>query len=163
MRKRLHGRAFALLVGALFVVQWTLTAQSQPAVSTKRPLTYDVVDYWKSIQGTRLSDDGQWLAYSLDGAGRGRRAGRPQRAQRAGIQARARHRRPFTPDGKFVVFTIAQPKADEERERREPRPRRRRRDSPGGRRRQPQDSRGGGGRTAGQRRARASRAPAWAS
>ena len=32
--------------------------------SRKRPLTYDVVDYWKSIQGTRLSDDGQWLAYA---------------------------------------------------------------------------------------------------
>ena len=24
--------------------------------------TYDVVDYWKTIGGTRLSDDGQWLA-----------------------------------------------------------------------------------------------------
>ena len=35
----------------------------------KRPLTYDVVDYWRSIQGTRLSQDGQWLAYALTAPG----------------------------------------------------------------------------------------------
>ena len=32
--------------------------------AAKRPFTYDVMDSWKSIQGTRLSDDGQWLAYA---------------------------------------------------------------------------------------------------
>jgi hypothetical protein len=53
-------------------------------------------------------------------------------AQRPGIQARARHRAAFTPDAKFVVFTIAQPKADEERETRRTRTRNARRRAPQG-------------------------------
>jgi hypothetical protein len=73
MRLRLHGRKIALLVATLAAFQWSLTAQSPaprpgtatPAASAKRPLAYTDVDYWRSIQGTRLSDDGQWLAYAL--------------------------------------------------------------------------------------------------
>ena len=50
-------------------------------------------------------------------AERGRRAGRPQPAQRRRNSSTPRGTAPaFTPDGKFVVFTIAQSKADEERE-----------------------------------------------
>src|SRR3954451_15734420 len=115
MRLRLHGRTLITIVGALLALQWSLTAQS-PATATKRPLTYDVVDYWKSIQGTRLSDDGQWLAYattapSEDGevVVRNLRTGQEFK-QPPGTAPQ------FTPDATFVVFTIAQPKADEERE-----------------------------------------------
>src|SRR3954447_18405197 len=115
MRLRLHGRTLITIVGALLALQWSLTAQS-PAIAAKRPLTYDVMDYWKSIQGTRLSDDGQWLAYATtaqsedgDVVGRNLRTGQEFKQARGTAPV-------FTPDGRFVVFTIAQAKADEERE-----------------------------------------------
>ena len=57
-----RGRALWVMVGAIAALQWTLTAQPSPA--GKRPLSYDVVDSWKAIQGTELSHDGQWLAYA---------------------------------------------------------------------------------------------------
>ena len=131
MRLRLHGRTALTLVGALLALQWSLTAQpldrrgvapsyvegqSPVPASAKRPLTYDVMDYWKSIQGTRLSDDGQWLAYATSAQSedgelivRNVRSGQEFKHARGTSPA-------FTPDGRFVVFTIAQPKADEERE-----------------------------------------------
>ena len=115
MRKPLRGRAIYVMIGALAAMQWTLTAQT-PSVAGKRPLTYDVVDYWKSIQGTRLSDDGQWLAYATTAQGddgevvvRNLRTGQEFKHARGTSPS-------FTPDAKFVIFTIAQPKAEEERE-----------------------------------------------
>jgi dipeptidyl aminopeptidase/acylaminoacyl peptidase len=119
MRLRLHGRTALTLVGALLALQWSLTAQSPAPSSTasgKRPITYDVMDSWKSIQGTRLSDDGQWLAYATSAPGddgevviRNLRSGQEFRHPRGTAPV-------FTPDAKVVVFTIAQPRADEERE-----------------------------------------------
>ena len=115
MRQRLAPRTVALLVGALTAYQWSLTAQT--SASAKRSLTYDVVDAWRAIQGTRLSRDGQWLAYSLTAQGddgevvvRNLKSGQEFRHPRGITPA-------FTRDGRFVVFTIAQSKADEERER----------------------------------------------
>ena len=118
MTRRLHGRIAALLFGTLLVVQWSLSAQSPAPAAGKRPLTYDVVDYWKTIGATRLSDDGQWLAYSVSSQAedgeltvRNLRTGQEFKHPRGtGAQ--------FTADGKFMIFTIAQSKADEERERR---------------------------------------------
>ena len=66
MQKPLRGRALWVMVGAIAALQWTLTAQSPAA---KRPLSYDVMDSWKSIQGTELSQDGQWLAYATSAPG----------------------------------------------------------------------------------------------
>ena len=37
--------------------------------AVKRPLTYDMYDAWKSIQGTTLSRDGRWLAYAVTARG----------------------------------------------------------------------------------------------
>ena len=67
MGMRLHGRRLGLLAAALLTIQWSLTAQTPRATSAsaKRPISYDVVDSWRSIQATRLSQDGQWLAYAL--------------------------------------------------------------------------------------------------
>src|SRR5262245_40356906 len=114
MPNPLRSRKLFIIAGALAALQWTLTAQT-PAVA-KRPLTYDVVDSWKSIQGTRLSDDGQWLAYATTAQGddgelvvRNLRSGQEFKQPRGTAPA-------FTPDGRFVVFTIAQPKAEEEKE-----------------------------------------------
>src|SRR5438094_781528 len=102
-------RAAFTLAAALLALQWSLTAQTpQP----KRPLSYDVVDYWKSIQGTRLSDDGQWLAYATTAQSEdGEVVVRNLRTGQEFKQARGTAPT-FTPDAKFVVFTIAQAKAD---------------------------------------------------
>jgi dipeptidyl aminopeptidase/acylaminoacyl peptidase len=88
----------------------TLTAQTRP----KRPISYDVYDYWKSIGGTRLSRDGQWLAYSTTSQGedgemivRNLKSGQEFREPRGASPT-------FTPDGKFMLFTITPPKAEEE-------------------------------------------------
>ena len=37
--------------------------------AAKRPLTYDVYDSWRSIGGTKLSNDGQWIAYATTSQG----------------------------------------------------------------------------------------------
>src|SRR5262245_39252366 len=112
MRMR-HGRSVALLVGALVAFQWSLTAQSP--VSAKRPLTYDVVDSWRSIQGTRLSNDGQWLAYALTSQGDdGEMIVRNLRTNQEYKHPRGTNPT-FTKDGKFLVFTIVPTKADDER------------------------------------------------
>src|SRR6186713_1112119 len=120
-----RSRTVLTLAGAMVALQWSLTAvpsavegqAPQPTASTvKRPLTYDAVDYWKSITGTRLSDDGQWLAYATTAQGEDGEL--TVRNLRTGQQFKhLRGTSPqFTPDGKFVIFTIAQPKAEEERE-----------------------------------------------
>lgn len=122
MRYPLHGRTVALLIGTLLVVPWSMDAQSPPA-SSKRPITYDVVDYWQSIGGTRLSDNGQWVAYSVTSQEEdGELIVRNLRTAQEFKHPRGTGAQ-FTPDGKFVVFTIAQSKADAERERRQNRER----------------------------------------
>src|SRR3954468_16550609 len=130
MAQPLRGRTIVVMAGALAALQWTLIAQrvdtvaagsstagaQSSAPAAKRPLSYDVVDSWKAIQGTRLSDDGQWLAYATTAQGddgelvvRNLRSGQEFKHPRGTTPT-------FTPDGRFVVFTIAQPKAEEDRE-----------------------------------------------
>lgn len=114
MRMRLHGRSAVLLVGVLLTCQWSLTAQS-PATG-RRPITYDVMDSWKSIQGTRLSNDGQWLAYALTAQGDdGEMVVRNLRSNQEFRHPRGTNPT-FTPDGRFLVFTIVPTKADDEKE-----------------------------------------------
>src|SRR5439155_6323160 len=88
------------------------TSAQQRAAALKKPITHDVYDSWKSIQGTKLSRDGVWLVYALtpqDGDG--------QLVVR-NLKTNAEHRAPrgrdatITSDGKFVVFSIAPLKAD---------------------------------------------------
>src|SRR5262245_7454117 len=79
----------------------------------KKPITHDVYDSWRSIDGTQLSRDGTWLVYALvpqDGDGE-----IVVRNVKTGVE----HRHPrgkapiaITSDGAFVVFTIAPLKAD---------------------------------------------------
>ena len=67
MRQRLRSQRILVAIGALLAFQWSLEAQTPAAA--KRPLTYDVVDSWRAIQGTTLTRDGQWLAYSSNESG----------------------------------------------------------------------------------------------
>ncbi|HPW17234.1 MAG TPA: prolyl oligopeptidase family serine peptidase [Candidatus Aminicenantes bacterium] len=82
------------------------------SAASKKPLTYDVYDGWRAIQGTQLSRDGQWLVYALapqDGDGElvalNLTTGKECRAARGRGAV-------LTVDGKFVVFTVAPVKAE---------------------------------------------------
>jgi dipeptidyl aminopeptidase/acylaminoacyl peptidase len=106
---RARWRALAVAGAALLL----FTSAQLPVAAqgvAKRPLTYDVYDSWRSIASPRLSDDGRWLVYSLTAPGddgevvaRNLQSGQEFRSPR-GVNAQ------ITPDGKFVVFTIAPPK-----------------------------------------------------
>ena len=113
MRQRIHPRGLAIAFAAIALFVWPgwPTAQT-PA---KRPISYDVYDSWRSIAGSRLSQDGQWLAYALTAPGddgelvvRNLKSGQELRHPR-GTNPQ------FTPDAKFVIFTIVPTKADDER------------------------------------------------
>src|SRR5258705_10580142 len=82
-------------------------AAGQAAVTTKKPITHDVYDSWKSIQGTKVSADGVWLAYALTPQdGDGEMVIRNLKTN-AEIRA-ARGRDPLvTQDNRFVVFAVA--------------------------------------------------------
>src|SRR5688572_24903159 len=115
MNTILHRRS--LLCGTVFGLALAALSIDVSGQSGKRALTYDVYDTWKSIQGTTMSRDGQWLAYAITAQGvdgelvvRNLQSGQEYRHPRGTNPE-------ITADGKFVVFTIAQSKADEERQR----------------------------------------------
>ena len=65
--------------------------------------------------GTRLSNDGAVARVRADVAGRRRRAHRAQPRRRIRSSSQPRGTNPtFTPDGKFVLFTIVPPQAEDE-------------------------------------------------
>ncbi len=102
MKKLLTAFVIAVFVAPL--------GAEQPAA--KKPITHDVYDGWKSIQGTRVSRDGIWVAYALtpqDGDGelvvRNLKTSAEYRAPRGRTPV-------ITPDSRFVVFEEAPLKAD---------------------------------------------------
>ncbi len=103
----------AAAIWVLAAIAWAPTAAATSALADKKPITHDVYDSWKSIQGTQLSEDGVWLVYALmlqDGDGE-----LVARNLRTGAEVRhARGRAPLsvTADGGYVVFTIAPTKAE---------------------------------------------------
>jgi dipeptidyl aminopeptidase/acylaminoacyl peptidase len=106
LKKRWPGLALILLIAA------SLMQAQAYAQTAKKPIGYDVYDSWKSIQGTRISDDGRWLVYSLvPGEGDSElvvlelQTGKETRYPR-GKEA------VITPDSLFVIYTIAPPKAE---------------------------------------------------
>lgn len=110
LRWRSVGLASALVV---FLVAPRFISAQAPA---KRPLSYDTYDYWRSISGTRLSHDGHWLAYALTSQGedgelivRNLQTGTDYHAPRGTNPT-------FTADGRYVIFTISPPKAEEEKD-----------------------------------------------
>jgi dipeptidyl aminopeptidase/acylaminoacyl peptidase len=102
-------RSFATLIAVVLILGVSV-AGAPPA--HKKPITHDVYDGWRSIQGTKISRNGVWLAYALvpqDGDGE-----LVVRNLKTTTEYRApRGRDPIiTPDEKFVVFAKAPLKAD---------------------------------------------------
>src|SRR6516164_4008114 len=104
-RRSLRGIAITLFLCALPLAA---AAQSAP----KRPITHDVYDSWKSIQGTKVSSDGVWLAYALvPQEGDGELVVR-------NLKTNAEYRAPrgrdpqITTDNHFVLFALAPPRKD---------------------------------------------------
>src|SRR5476649_2975488 len=109
---RLHLRVRSSI--ALVVLLWLTSAAAfaQQSAAQKKPITHDVYDSWKSIQGTKLSADGTWIAYALtpqDGDGE-----LVVRNLKTNAEIRApRGRDPLiTQDNRFVVFAVAPVKKD---------------------------------------------------
>src|SRR5579863_1525983 len=115
MHSWLRWRSLVVSGAAMFVFVAAprfLSAQAP----VKRPLSYDTYDYWRSISGTKLSRDGQWLAYALTSQGedgdlvvRNLKTGKDYHAARGTNPT-------FTPDGQLVIFTVAPPRAEEPRD-----------------------------------------------
>src|SRR4029453_1091087 len=106
MRIRYAARLVALTVVAVA----TFTVSSWRPVGAQggatRPRSYDVCESWKTIGGTRLSDDGEWFAYSVTSiAEDGELIVRNLKSGQEFKQARGSAPQ-MTPDSKFVIFTI---------------------------------------------------------
>jgi len=105
------------IVAAIVYVAVVAQGFSPAYAQTKKPITHDVYDTWKSIQGTKLSSDGVWLAYALV----------PQDADGElvvrNLKTNAEYRAPrgrdpqITSDNRFVVFALAPLRADTDKAR----------------------------------------------
>ncbi len=110
--------ATALLWAWLGAAVLVAPVPAEPTAGVKKPITHDVYDTWRSIQGTQISRDGTWLVYALapqDGDGE-------LVARNLETNAEHRHSRGKAPvitaDGSFVVFAIAPTKADRDKAKR---------------------------------------------
>jgi dienelactone hydrolase len=97
---------------AAFVIAVCVAPLAAEPPTAKKPITHDVYDGWKSIQGTKVSRDGIWVAYALvpqDGDG-----DLVVRNLKTNVEYRAaRGRNPtITPDSRFVVFEQSPLKSD---------------------------------------------------
>jgi len=119
MLRRLQRHATAIVCGTALIFScavWPTAAQSPAGAAGKRPLGYEAFDAWWSIQGTTLSRDGEWLAYALSAQAldgqlvvRNLRTGQEFKHPRGTNPT-------FTPDGKFLTFSIVPTKAEDEKE-----------------------------------------------
>ena len=101
----------AVAVGSMLLLAISALASLRPAPGPKKPLTYDVYDSWRSVRGTQISRDGEWLAYALapqDGDGelvvRNLKTEAEYRTSRGDNPV-------ITADGGYVVFAVAPLKA----------------------------------------------------
>jgi dipeptidyl aminopeptidase/acylaminoacyl peptidase len=99
-------------IRSVLILGLCVLAAASLALAAKKPISYDAYDGWRSIQGTQLSRDGQWLVYALvpqDGDGE---------LVVLNLKTNQEYRSPrgkqpvVTVDAKFVVFTVAPLKAD---------------------------------------------------
>lgn len=123
MRER-RGQAGKVLVMvryrtlALFLLA-ALVLPSRAVAAAKTPLDYKAYDGWNLIRGVRVSDDGAELAYALTPED-----GDPTLVVH-NLETGAELREPrgseprFTPDARFVVYTILPPKSETDKAKRE--------------------------------------------
>jgi dipeptidyl aminopeptidase/acylaminoacyl peptidase len=110
MRQQLRRQVVSVMCVVAFAVAWAGLPVGAQAPA-KRPISYDTMDYWRAIGNPqRLSDDGQWLAYALSSQGedgelivRNLASGKEFKHPRGTTPQ-------FTPDAKFLLFTIVPPK-----------------------------------------------------
>ena len=96
---------------ALALVAGLALAPASPS-AVKKPLSYEAYDGWKSIQSAQLSRDGEWLVHVLQPQeGDGELVVRNLKTDKEFRSARGQSP-VLTADGKFVVYTIAPPKAE---------------------------------------------------
>ena len=109
MKRFLASSKSVVIVVALVLA---FAAAAGHAQSAKKPLGYDAYNGWRSIQGTQLARDGQWLVYALapqDGDGE---------LVALNLTTNREYRSPrgkqpvLTADGKYLMFTIAPVKAE---------------------------------------------------
>ncbi len=111
--KRTSAISKSVLIALVLALALAAQAGSSAAPGgPKKPLSYDAYDGWRSIQGTQLSRDGQWLVYALvpqDGDGElvalDLKTNKEYRAPRGKQPV-------ITIDGKCVVFAVAPLKAE---------------------------------------------------
>ncbi|MCL1908524.1 MAG: prolyl oligopeptidase family serine peptidase [Holophagaceae bacterium] len=101
-----------VLIGALLALPNSVDAQqprqrAQAPTVAKKQISHDVYNTWKSIQGTKISADGQWTAFVLqppEGDGvlivRHLKTGREFRHDRGQSPQ-------FSADSKYVAFAVA--------------------------------------------------------
>ncbi|MFG6448772.1 prolyl oligopeptidase family serine peptidase [Roseateles sp. BYS180W] len=94
-------------------------ASAQAAASAPQALSFADFALWRTIQGTQISADGQWAAYALhhpdeDGELVLRHLGSDKqwRVPRGALPQ-------FSPDSRYVAFTVQVPRAELERAKRE--------------------------------------------
>jgi len=90
-------------------------ATVRPAVVAKKPITHDVYDQWRSIQGAVLSRGGEWVAYTLSS-----QESDPElivRNLKTGAEKKYACGRnaTITPDDRFLLFTVVPSKAEVEK------------------------------------------------
>src|SRR5258708_5225061 len=136
--RRVSRQSISLLcLLCLLITTFAYSQAQQPNATTKRPLTHQDYDSWRSIQATQISRDGKFIAYAFqpeDGDGdvvvgnlandnewraaRGYRPPTPPPDDPGAnigefIAAQARLLRPnFTADSHFIVFGIEPTKAE---------------------------------------------------
>ena len=96
-----HKLSFWLLLGLLLIPASTLAQEA-----AKRPLTHDDYDAWKSLRSQTISRDGRWVSFvASPQVGDGELIVRETAGPKEYRYLRG-SRPSFTPDGRFLVFTI---------------------------------------------------------
>src|SRR5437588_7016109 len=93
---------------------WSGLAQTASQPAAKKQLDHDAYDIWNTILDAKLSDDGQWLHYTLkDGKGDTTLVIRQTGSAKQYTVPRGTLPR-FSADGKAVVYLISPEKKEED-------------------------------------------------